>query len=64
MSEQHYSGPYDEEKCHFCGKSSKKGIEFTAAYARAEDANPSGPFFPACEGCARQPYPQPEEVVA
>ncbi len=45
---------YENDRCHFCGKPG-------AGYQRAEDANPPGPFFDACEPCARKPYPQPRQ---
>jgi hypothetical protein len=60
MSE-HHSGPYDDDKCHFCKKGAKNGVEHTAGFQRAEDSKPSGPFFDACESCARKPYPQPKQ---
>jgi hypothetical protein len=47
---------YADDVCHFChGKN--------AGYLRAEDAKPRGPFFDACEKCARKPYPQPAQLV-
>lgn len=61
MSEQEFIGPYDKDKCHFCGKSAKNGWKHTAGFQRAEDAKSSGPFFDACEVCARKPYPQPKQ---
>ena len=60
--EPEFVGPYDEIKCHFCGKSGKKdGWKHTAGFGRAEDSKPSGPFFPACQACAEKPYPQPKQ---
>jgi hypothetical protein len=47
---------YEKEKCHFCGKRE-------AGYGRAEDTKPTGPFFDACERCARKPYPQPKQFL-
>jgi len=46
---------YENCKCFFCGGD-------LAGYQRAEDKNPSGPFFDACEACARRPYPSKEAV--
>ena len=55
MSEQEFIGPYDHDRCHFCKSKAP------AAYQRAEDTRPSGPFFDACEECAKVPYPQPKQ---
>jgi hypothetical protein len=41
---------YEKDICHFCHKKN-------AGHARAEDAKPSGPYFDACEECAKKPYP-------
>ena len=57
MSEQ--VGPYDEDKCHFCGKSAKNGTKYIAGYQRRETYAGVGPWFDACEDCARKPYEQP-----
>jgi hypothetical protein len=46
---------YEDVVCHFCGKPE-------AGYARAEDEKPNGPYFDACENCARKPYPQPKQL--
>jgi len=55
MSEDTVKIGYSQDKCHFCGAGD-------AGYLRAEDKAPRGPFFDACEGCARKPYPQPEQL--
>ena len=47
---------YSKDRCHFCGKRN-------AGFGRAEDANPSGPFFDACQDCVRKPYPAPKEFL-
>ena len=66
MSHEQNTGPYDQDVCHFCGKSDRKNPtesgKHIAGYSRAEDAKPSGPYFNACEACARVPYPQPENL--
>ncbi len=58
-------GPYDNDVCHFCGNSDRKSptesAKHVAGYRRAEDSRPSGPFFDACEACAKVPYPQPKQ---
>lgn len=57
MSEQ--TGSYDKDKCHFCGKSgAKNGPDFTAGYQRRETYAGVGPWFDACEACAREEYEQ------
>jgi hypothetical protein len=48
---------YENDVCHFC-----QGLE--AGYQRADNAKPRGPFFDACEACARKPYPQPAQLKA
>jgi hypothetical protein len=48
---------YEQDVCTFCGKPE-------AGYQRAKDSNPTGPFFDACETCARKPYPHLEERSA
>ena len=62
MSEQH-SGPYDGIRCHFCGKSSTtvKDWKNTAGYQRRETYANVGPWFDACEACARVEYQQPKQ---
>lgn len=45
---------YEKDTCHFCGKKN-------ACYGRAEDSKPSGPYFDACEECAKKPYPTEEK---
>lgn len=66
MTHEQHTGPYDRDVCHFCGKSDAKNPTTTskhvAGYLRAEDSRPSGPFFNACETCARVPYPQPKAL--
>jgi hypothetical protein len=44
---------YELDRCTFCGKPE-------AGYQRAKDSSPQGPFFDACESCARKHYPQPK----
>jgi len=65
MSEVEFIGPYDRDVCHFCKKSDKthptKDARNVAGFARAEDTKPTGPFFNACESCAKKPYPQPKQ---
>jgi len=41
---------YEKDKCYFCGKKN-------ACYGRALDVAPAGPYFDACEECAKKPYP-------
>ena len=64
MSQEHI-GPYDKDKCHFCNKSDKthptQDSRNVAGYQRAEDHKSTGPFFDACEECARKPYPKPKQ---
>jgi hypothetical protein len=62
MSEQ--SGPYDDVKCHFCGKSSRNGVKYTAGYQRRETYANVGPWFDACETCVRKPYDAPKQFQA
>ena len=45
---------YERDKCHFCNK-------HEAGFGRAEDQKPTGPYFDACEECAKKPYPQPKQ---
>lgn len=53
------SGPgYVADRCHFNFPGCEKDH---AAYQRAEDKKPTGPFFDACENCARKPYPTPPQ---
>ena len=59
MSEQ--TGPYDDDKCHFCGKSAKNGVKHTAGFQRRETYAGTGPWLEACESCARVPYEQPAQ---
>lgn len=49
---------YSNVKCHFNFPGCKK---INAGYSRAEDSNPRGPVFDACENCVRKPYPQPKQ---
>ncbi len=55
-------GPYDDVKCHFCKKSAKNGPEHVAGYQRREKYANVGPWFDACEECARVPYEQPLQL--
>ena len=57
MSEQ--VGPYDKDKCHFCGKSAKDGVKHTAGFSRRETYAGVGPWFDACQACAEKLYEQP-----
>jgi hypothetical protein len=65
MSDEIIVGPYDRDKCHFCGKSAKDSpksdpAKYVAGYRRGTDDNPRL-NFDACETCARKPYPQPKQ---
>lgn len=42
------------DTCHFCGAEE-------ACYERREDGGTE--YFPACEACARKPYPETRTVV-
>jgi hypothetical protein len=42
---------YENDRCHFCHKKN-------AGHARAEDSKPGGPYFDACESCAKKQYPE------
>jgi hypothetical protein len=59
VSEQ--AGPYDSDKCHFCGKSGKNGVKHTAGFQRRETYAGVGPWFDACQSCAEKPYEQPAQ---
>jgi hypothetical protein len=48
-----YEG-FEHDKCHFCGKGN-------AGYQRRETYATVGPWFDACEKCARKPYEQPKQ---
>ena len=66
VSEQLQAGPYDGDKCFFCGKSShdKKGNDTpmgTAGYQRREQYAQQGPWRDACNDCAKKPYEQPKQ---
>ena len=61
MSEQEYIGPYDKDRCHFCGKSAKNGWKHTAGFQRRETFAGVGPWFDACQSCAEKPYEQPKQ---
>lgn len=54
MSEQH-NGPYDDDKCHFCKKSAKDGVEFIAGFQRRQEGDLSGPFYDCCQRCLLKP---------
>lgn len=54
-------GPYDNIKCHFCGKSAKNGVKFIAGYERYETYANVGKPVPACLECATKSYPQPKQ---
>ena len=49
---------YANVKCHFNFPGCKKNH---AGYSRAEDDNPRGAVFDACENCVRKPNPQPDQ---
>ena len=57
MSEE-YRGPYDGDVCHFKFKGCEKK---PAGYSRRENGTSRGPYFDACENCARVEYPQPQQ---
>lgn len=63
--EVEFVGPYDRDRCHFCGKSDKthptESSKNVAGFSRAEDDKPTGPFFDACEACAKKSYPVPKQ---
>ena len=48
MSEQQ-AGPYDKDKCHFCGKSARNGVKFTAGYTKKFRDK----LYDACQFCAK-----------
>lgn len=63
MSDQH-SGPYDKDKCHFCGKSDKthptEDSRNVAGFGRIE----SGKVYDACQVCAKKAEFKQEEDPA
>lgn len=63
MSEQHYSGPYDDDKCHFCGKSAKNGVKHIAGFQRRKEGDTEGPFFDCCQSCLLKPKREEANVV-
>ncbi|VVB50863.1 Uncharacterised protein [uncultured archaeon] len=59
---EHHAGPYDADKCYFCGKSGEKnGGKHTAGYQRREEYAQLGPWRDSCQSCAEKPYKQPEQ---
>jgi hypothetical protein len=54
VSEVEFVGPYDRDKCHFCGKSDKTHPTETsrnvAGFGRVEN----GETYDACEKCAKE----------
>lgn len=56
------SGPYDGDKCAFCGKSAKNGTKHVAGYQRYETYARVGKLLDACQSCAEKPYKQPEHL--
>jgi hypothetical protein len=61
MSEQQFVGPYDRDKCGFCGKSEKthptQDSRNVAGFGRIE----RGQVFDACEKCAKEVVFKKEE---
>jgi hypothetical protein len=51
MNEQEFIGPYDKDRCHFCGKSAKNGVKHVAGFQRREESAPNGPFYDCCQDC-------------